>query len=90
MWVEIFRHGLIATLPISIMGIGVYTVGNVLNNLIKNRSEITSTREKKDCLDEVLVSYNYSYKIDFKVIDTHGSLGVESHLVLEKNRFVIK
>ena len=60
------NSGVISTVPLIIMAIGLAPLGKAFGTLTKYRQRIQVSKSKKDKMDEVLNLYRIQYSIDIK------------------------
>ncbi|WP_412560829.1 hypothetical protein [Winogradskyella sp. MIT101101] len=73
--------GVISTVPIIIMAVGLAPLGMAFGTLNKYRQGIESAKSKKDKIDEVLNLYRIDYNIDIKFgKEYHGTQEVYADL----------
>ena len=81
LWTQAWSSGVISTVPIIIMGVGVLVLPMAFGPMNKYRQEISVARPKKDHLDALLAQYNIQYTIDIKVkTDILGNKEVDTDL----------
>ncbi len=61
-----FDSGVVSTVPLIIMGVGLVPLGMAFGTLNKFHQEVSNTKRKKDTIDEVLNMYRINYEIDIK------------------------
>jgi len=75
------NSGVISTVPLIIMAIGLAPLGKALDTLTKYRQRIQVAKSKKDKMDEVLNVYRIQYDIDMKFGKKHhGTQEVQTKL----------
>jgi len=73
--------GVISTVPIIIMAVGLAPLGMAFGTLNKHRQEIEIAKNKKDNIDEVLNEYRIEYDIDISFgKEIHGTQEVYAEL----------
>ncbi len=73
--------GVISTVPIIIMAVGLAPLGMAFGTLNKHRQEIEIAKNKKDKIDEVLNEYRIEYDIDISFgKEIHGTQEVYAEL----------
>ncbi len=73
--------GVISTVPIIIMGVGLVPLGMAFGTLNKHRQEIEVAKSKKDKVDEVLNEYRIEYVINIVFgKEIHGTQEVYAEL----------
>jgi hypothetical protein len=73
--------GVISTVPIIIMAVGLGPLGMAFGTLNKHRQEIEIAKNKKDKIDEVLNEYRIEYDIDISFgKEIHGTQEVYAEL----------
>ena len=76
-----FDSGVISTVPIIIMAVGLAPLGMAFGTLNKHRQEIEIAKNKKDKIDEVLNEYRIEYDIDISFgKEIHGTQEVYAEL----------
>jgi len=79
-------NGVISTVPLMIIAIGLGVLVFAFGPLNKYRNELSIAKSNKDKLDEVLRLYNIDYTIDLKYGDKiHGIIEVQADLKVNKN-----
>ena len=74
-------NGVLSTVPIIIMGIGLIPLGLAFGTLNKFRQEIEVAKSKKDRVDEVLSEYRIEYDINIMFgKEIHGTQEVFADL----------
>jgi hypothetical protein len=75
------ESGVISTVPIIIMAVGLAPLGMAFGTLNKHRQEIEIVKNKKDKIDEVLNEYRIEYDIDISFgKEIHGTQEVYAEL----------
>jgi len=73
--------GVISTVPIIILAVGLTPLGMAFGTLNKHRQEIEIAKNKKDKIDEVLNEYRIEYDIDISFgKEIHGTQEVYAEL----------
>lgn len=73
--------GVISTVPLIIIGVGIMILPLASGPLNKYRQDISIARNKKDKLDKLLSMYNIQYTIEVIVYkDLHGNQEIETKL----------
>jgi hypothetical protein len=73
--------GVISTVPIIIMGVGLAPLGMAFGTLNKHRQDIEAAKYKKDRIDEVLNEYRIEYDINIMFgKEIHGTQEVYANL----------
>ena len=79
------ESGVISTVPIIIMGIGLLVLSKPFSALNNYKNEYSISKKKKDNTDEVLKLYNIHYEIDIKFCkEIHGKQEVITNLKVNK------
>ena len=79
--------GVISTVPVIIMGIGLLVFSFAFGPFNKYNRDIKAALAEKKRLDETLLKYNMSYQIDFKIEDKiHDDLILKYDLTFDKVR----
>lgn len=77
----VLDRGVISTVPLIIIGVGLPPLGMALGALNKHRQEIKVAKSKKDKVDEVLNEYRIEYDIDITFgKEIHGTQEVYAEL----------
>ena len=79
----IFDKGVISTVPLIIMIVGLTPIGMAIRTLINHQQDLSTAKGKKDRLDEILKSYRIEYDIDVvfgKEIHEHRETHVELNI----------
>ena len=77
----VFDSGVISTVPIIIMAVGLAPLGMAFGTLNKHRQEIEIAKNKKDKIDEVLNQYRIEYDVDISFgKEIHGTQEVYAEL----------
>jgi len=58
--------GVISTVPLIIMGVGIAPLGMAFGALNKYRQDMQAAKDKKDRIDQVLATYRIEYTIDIQ------------------------
>jgi hypothetical protein len=81
----IWDKGLISTVPLLIIGVGLSLLAIALKPFSKYRNILVIARDKKDKLDKILKLYGIKYAVDLKFgKQTHGVQDVQINLKLKK------
>jgi len=74
--------GVISTVPLIIMGVGLAPLGMAFGTLNRHRQDIEVAKSKKDKIDEVLNEYRIEYDIDIQFgKKIHGTQEVYAELI---------
>ncbi|QXP59021.1 hypothetical protein [Olleya sp. HaHaR_3_96] len=77
----IFDSGVISTVPIIVMAVGLAPLGMAFGTLNKHRQEIEIAKNKKEKIDEVLNEYRIEYDVDISFgKEIHGTQEVYAEL----------
>ena len=83
----VFDSGVISTVPIIIMAVGLAPLGMAFGTLNKHRQEIEIAKNKKDKIDEVLNEYRIEYDVDISFgKEIHGTQEVYAELKTKEIR----
>lgn len=81
------NSGVISTVPLIIMAIGLAPLGKAFGTLTKYRQRIQVSKSKKDKMDEVLNEYRIQYEIDIIFGEKyHGTQEVVTELNVKGRR----
>lgn len=67
LWTLAWDKGVISTVPIIIIGVGVLIIPLATGPLVKYRQGIGVARQQKDQMDELLASYNIEYDVEILI-----------------------
>ena len=82
-----WEGGVISTVPMIIIGIGLGILVFAIGPLNKYRNELSITKQNKEKLDEVLDLYNINYEIDLKFgKEIHGSKNIQTNFRIKGKR----
>ncbi|WP_339697833.1 hypothetical protein [uncultured Roseivirga sp.] len=83
-----FDKGVISTIPLTIMGVGILILPLASGPLNKYRQKIKITQKRKLELDELLLKYNIEYTIDLTFHkDLHGNLDITTILNFQRKHY---